>query len=194
MITLWTDELILDKNKISDLKQQLKQNSKYHREHHYTSYFTEDVYERPEIIFCEEYKQQIIKFLKSMNLLDSTTCNFEHWSQLYPAGSGYRHTDHTHFRFDNLFSWVHFVESTDELCFYFRDCNGEQHFIPKQSSGTFVVFPTWAIHGAKGNYSEKDRLVVAGNISSSEFAYDNEKFTYIRASDNTCIVEKSDYK
>ena len=181
MLSLWTDKLILDQDKIEQVKQELKSDEGrwlHPHQKYYSSYWEDDVNKRPEIIFLEEYRQQIFKFLKHVNLFDRVDFSFEHWSQIYTAESGGSHATHCHFSFDCFFSWVHFIEPTDRPCFYFSKHEGGKKFVENQEPGTFMVFPSWALHGAVENHSDEDRLIVAGNIHVSRIISQGEDVHY----------------
>jgi len=192
MLTLWTDKLILDQEKIEKVKKDLLSDEGrwlHYQQNYYSSYWEDNIQERPEIIFLDEYREQIYKFMKHVNLFDRCDFSFDHWSQVYPAGKGGHHCEHAHFSYDCLFSWVHFIEPTDRPCFYFSKYEGGKKFVENQEPGTFMVFPSWALHGAVENHSDTDRLIVAGNVCVSRICTDQDTHKYHRITHATSVIE-----
>lgn len=192
MLTLWTDKLILDQEKIEKVKKDLLSDEGrwlHYQQNYYSSYWEDNIQERPEIIFLDEYREQIYKFMKHVNLFDRCDFSFDHWSQVYPAGKGGHHCEHAHFSYDCLFSWVHFIEPTDRPCFYFSRHEGGKKFVENQEPGTFMVFPSWALHGAVENHSDTDRLIVAGNVCVSRICTDQDTHKYHRITHATSVIE-----
>lgn len=103
------------------------------------------------------------------------------WCQIYTNKTD-GHPVHTHYCGEELFSWVHFVKApTDQKCFYFVDSNSNKIYPEDQSSGRFLVFPSWAMHGVDAVEScEEPRIVVAGNVLAKKYKiHPFESNTYV---------------
>jgi len=89
-----------------------------------------------------------------------------YWIQIY--GKDAVHHKHTHFvkGEDAVISWVHFLKVPDTPCFRFTD--GENHHVPQQETGDFLVFPSYVQHEVIPHQEDYKRIVVAGNILITE--------------------------
>ena len=92
------------------------------------------------------------------------------WCQVYNNDMGGNHDTHTHYTGNAMFSWVHFVDvPKDQKCFYFLK-NKQKYYPPTQKTGDFIVFPSWASHGADPvKVSGVNRTIVSGNILCMEY-------------------------
>ena len=171
MIILWTDNFRLDSQKLDKAVEETIKLPDclvgYEGEQFYHStYYIPDIFKHPEIVFLEEYKSVIAKFMKSMGLYERTSFTFNHWMQVY-QGNQSGHPVHEHFKFNTFFSWVHFIRPTKKKCFFFIDSEGNKKYPENQNPGDFVVFPSWAEHGVEpiDENGDEKRVVIAGNIS-----------------------------
>ena len=123
-----------------------------------SSFFEEDPNSRPEAIFYPEYNKIISKALQDLGLLHRSKYFIDYWAQVYTEKS--THRTHDHWTAMTFLSWVHFVNPVEDNCFCFLDSNANKVF-PPQSQGDFIVFPSWALHEARG---ARNRAVIAGNI------------------------------
>jgi hypothetical protein len=189
MLVLWRDNFSLDSEKLEEVICQLKTRPDCRQwvENNYSSYYVEDLFDRPEIVFAEDYIPVIHKFMKHINLFKTTNFRFNHWMQLYTnEQSG--HKTHDHFSYQTFFSWVHFVRPTKNKCFYFLGHEGEKVY-PEQNPGDFIVFPSWAWHGVDQNTEDSERVSIAGNIVVEKIKSDAYTCEWIGASDKTNIIE-----
>lgn len=192
MIILWTDNFNLDSQKLDkaveetlklpDCLVKVEDDEFYH-----STYYIQDIFEHPEIVFLEEYKSEIAKFMKSMGLYERTAFTFNHWMQVY-RGNQSGHPVHEHFKFNTFFSWVHFIRPTKNKCFYFTKHGGEKVY-PEQNPGDFIVFPSWAKHGVDANTEDVERVVIAGNIMVATIHTDFHTSEFIEVTDKTTIIE-----
>lgn len=192
MLVLWRDNFSLDSEKLEEVICQLKTrpDCRVYEEDNYSSYHVPNLYNRPEIVFAEDYIPVIHKFMKHVNLFNTASFTFNHWMQLYTNNQN-GHPAHDHFTFQTFFSWVHFVRPTKNKCFYFLGHEGEKVY-PEQNPGDFIVFPSWAWHGVDPNNDETERVVIAGNISVDKINADANTCEYIRVTDKTSIIETTD--
>lgn len=171
MIILWTDNFNLDSQKldkaieetlkIPDCLVKVDTTERYH-----STYYISDIFEHPEIVFLEEYKDVITKFMKSVGLYEKSSFTFNHWMQVY-QGNQIGHPVHEHFKYNTFFSWVHFLRPTKDKCFFFIDGQGNKVYPENQNPGDFIIFPSWADHGVEpiNENGDEKRVVIAGNIS-----------------------------
>ena len=110
------------------------------------------------------YNDKVREILDHVGLLDRTVVNVSKWCQIYNKSLGGSHDTHTHFSGSELLSCVHFVRTPqDQKCFYFM-VKGEKYYPDTQHTGDFIVFPSWASHGADPVNSDDDRIIVSTNI------------------------------
>ncbi len=109
MIIHWTDNFKLNKKDLKKVIEEIKNHPEctYPGEPYYSSYFIDDLYKHPEIIFLNDYKEIVFKFLKDMNLFNKTDFSFSHWMQVYTKEMTHI-DDHEHFAYEAFFSFVHF--------------------------------------------------------------------------------------
>ena len=135
---------------------------------YHTSYFIEDIYERPEVVFVDDMMNWCKDALTEMSLIgrkghrDRVGFNL-HWCQVYHGAHG----EHDHFNAATLFSWVYFARPTKQKCFYFVK-NGEKYY-PEQEPGDFILFHPSALHGIDECYEDETRVTIAGNIMWDEY-------------------------
>lgn len=171
MIILWRDNFSLDSEKLDKVIQETIKHPECSTGFNldkflYTTFFIDDLFEHPEIVFLEEYKDIISKYMNEMGLLKKTNYNFSHWMQVYNNGH-LGHPAHDHFRYDTFFSWVHFVKPVKKKLFFFIDSDGKKVYPECQTPGDFIVFPSWAEHGVDpfDESADEQRAIIAGNIS-----------------------------
>ena len=108
--------------------------------------------------------------MKSIGLFDKTKYEMDYWSQFYHKEM--THAPHNHASTipedDADISWVHFVDVPDQKCFRFTDTKNNFLIPEEQSNGDIICFPSWLWHEAIPNKTDKDRLVIAGNITILE--------------------------
>ena len=189
MLVLWRDNFSLDSEKLEETIEKVKtrKDCRVYEEENYSSYYVSGLFDRPEIVFLDDYSDMIHKFMKHVNLFDKTSFSFDHWMQVYTnVQSG--HEEHDHFKSSTFFSWVHFIRPTKNKCFYFTKHGGEKVY-PEQNSGDFIVFPSWAKHGVDANTEDVERVVIAGNIMVATIHTDFHTSEFIEVTDKTTIIE-----
>ena len=116
------------------------------------------------------------KMMKDLGLFHRTKYHWHFWIQMYNNQTD-GHGDHDHFEGDTIISWVHFIRTSNQKCFYFIDSNNHKTYPDYQSSGDMICFPSWASHGVdrvmENNFN---RLIVAGNIRISYIEQSDEVF------------------
>lgn len=123
----------------------------------YSTYFTEDKFDRPEILFLDFYREVVSGMIQDLGLYESET-SFDYWCQIYDGSHG----THYHLTANIPLSFVHFIEPTDTKCFHFVGRNGN-HLYPKQDPGDIIAFTSWYPHGTDESIGN-ERMVVAGNV------------------------------
>jgi hypothetical protein len=116
------------------------------------------------------YFDWIGKILDDLGLMGRVGVISSKWCQVYNNDMGGNHDTHTHYTGNAMFSWVHFVDvPKDQKCFYFLK-NKQKYYPPTQRMGDFIVFPSWASHGADPvKVSGVNRTIVSGNILCMEY-------------------------
>lgn len=123
------------------------------------------------------------KMMKDLCLFNRTKYHWDFWVQMYNNNTN-GHPDHDHFGADgniiSIISWVHFILTPNQKCFYFVGPDGNKIYPNHQSSGDIIAFPSWSAHGVdKVTENNFDRLIVAGNINLSYIepyiAHNNEQ-------------------
>ena len=132
-----------------------------------TTYF---YLEKIDTFFDNFYDKLSVEIMKSIGLFDKTKYEMDYWSQFYHKEM--THAPHNHASTipedDADISWVHFVDVPDQKCFRFTDTKNNFLIPEEQSNGDIICFPSWLWHEAIPNKTDKDRLVIAGNITILE--------------------------
>ena len=132
----------------------------------YTTYFTEYVEEREEVIFAPHYKEAIGEGLSALGLQHRCSYVFDHWMQVYGEGNT-GHDPHDHYCGKALVSWIHFVRPTSTKAMYFMDSDLNKTY-PEQNQGDFIMFSPWMLHGVDPTPPEDARAIIAGNVYIKE--------------------------
>jgi hypothetical protein len=171
---------------IERIRQALKK-EKYFHNGIYTSYFSED---KTDFLFLENFYLDIIeKLLAEFGLLGRSACKLNYWIQMYNSDT-MGHTVHDHFEGNQIISWIHFVSTPVEKCFYFLDSFGNKRYPENQFSGDFLFFSPWMMHGVdKVKNKNIDRIIVAGNIHLTEYLT-NGKFLKIEETEDVLMWTK----
>ena len=172
---IWNTNLSLDQQQLKETIAAIKSNKKNSTtENYYTTYFTQSILDREEIVFVDQYKKTIGEAMIAMSLYHRCDYVFDHWMQVYPGGND-GHAVHDHYMPTAIISWVHFVEPSKTSCFYFIDSMGNRIY-PKQEAGDFIVFSPWQLHGVDGFDGDCERVVIAGNVYAKKiYSPDNGK-------------------
>ena len=119
------------------------------------------------------YGEVIKEMMGQLGMWNRSKYHFELWTQRYNIGTT-SHDPHDHFSGCEIISFNHIIDATEKKCFYFQDDEENKIYPGKQDSGHFFAWPPWRVHGAdKVTEPNVNRLIVAGNISLSEY-YDLE--------------------
>lgn len=195
---LWRDNFSLDSEKLDKVIQETIKHPECLMGSNsdrclYSTYFIDDLFKHPEIVFLEEYTDIISKYMSEIGLLKRTSYNFTHWMQVYNNGH-LGHPAHDHFRYDTFFSWVHFVKPTKKKLFFFIDSDRKKVYPEGQTPGDFIVFPSWAEHGVdpSDESADEQRVVIAGNISVTMVnRLHAETENYHKVSKTVDVIERS---
>ena len=164
---LWHKNVKLDNKIYNQLKTEIKSDIFYHGDM-YTTYFKHDLFDKTNII-QKYYEDLISDLMVGLSLKTRTDYVWYWWAQLYNSNTS-GHDIHDHFNGYEHISWVHFVETPIQRCFYLLNDNNEKYYPEKQNSGDFISFPAWAKHGVDKVVDDGfDRLIVAGNIEINHF-------------------------
>ena len=87
------------------------------------------------------------------------------WGQLYNKDLRGKIDIHNHYMTpNNLLSYVHFIKTPPQKCFYFQV--GDEKIYPEtQNESDLIVYPSYASHGVDTMTCGTDRFVVAGNVT-----------------------------
>jgi|LULZ01.1.fsa_nt_gb hypothetical protein len=111
------------------------------------------------------YREIIIEMMKEVGLYHQTPYIYNMWVQMYNSNNTNSHAPHNHFADTRqVLSWVHFIQVPRQRCFYFLNSK-EEKIYPRQNTGDFITYPSWALHGVdfvkRKNFN---RIIAAGNI------------------------------
>lgn len=130
--------------------------------HNYSSFWNKC---NPEVKWLPRYKEIIKDVLDHIGVHRYSEYTFNYWGQLYLNDDLHGVHHHFHEAVDDKvdLSFVHFVR-VDKPLFRFVNRKGD-YYIPKQEEGDLLWFPSWVWHEVIPNKSDKERFIVAGNIS-----------------------------
>ena len=149
---------ILESTQLTTLENNILKGETKQKEDYLTTYYTEKLFYLD--FLYNFYKERVDEIAKSQLLFKYYLINFSFWVQVYNKKAV--HPVHDHFGASNVVSFVHFLRPIKNNCFSFTD--GEQLVIPQQEEGDFLVFPSYVPHQINSHKTDKNRLVVAGNI------------------------------
>lgn len=129
-----------------------------------TSFFLKEE-ERPDKIWRYRYLDIHEQILKQIGIYSTCRYEFSYWSQLYNKEDSHR--PHHHYGQGDIISWVHFIRSSYKA-FRFNDINRNYYVPPEQEDGDLICFPSYLWHEAVTNSTDKQRLIVAGNIKITQ--------------------------
>ena len=156
------DDLKILKYEIDDLREK-----KFAKDKMHISTFFLEKYERPENKYLELYKEIVEDITKNVGIYYKVTYNVSFWTQLYDEGMF--HNPHHHAKlapnFNDIISWVHFIDVPEQKCFRFTDTKGNTYVPDEQSTGDLICFPSWSWHEVLPNKTNHRRLIISGNIS-----------------------------
>ena len=127
----------------------------------YSTYYVDDIYTRPEVVFLDLYREIVTQMSIDMCFSESKF-SLDYWCQIYDGS----HTKHMHFGGSVPYSFVHFVRPTEDKCFYFCGPYGKKYY-PRQEPGDIITFPSMSLHGIDASYGRM-RMTIAGNLEFSQ--------------------------
>lgn len=158
------------KNNLIQRKEELAVELKF--ANNITSFFSNN---KPEAIYVEKYKKIVEEITQSAGIYHHCRYDFNYWTQAYE--DGHDHVPHHHVGpkppiqgvTNNEISFVHFLDVPEKKLFRFVDGAGNSHYPEEQKNGDIIYFPSWAWHQVIGNDTGHVRLVIAGNITVTQF-------------------------
>jgi len=167
------EECVPPEKEIEDVKRHYKQEKFIIDGDYYSSYYDQDNSDQySNRVLVDFYSRKIEDAMKKFGLYHRTKYNWQMWIQIYNSTLG-AHSEHDHFSGNGIISWVNFVKTPNQKCFYFLDSQNNKTY-PNQNSGQIIFFPSWALHGVDKMESDGDRIVIAGNIYLNEIFSNNQ--------------------
>ena len=127
---------------------------------------------RPELKYRNKYANIVEQITKNAGIFHKVVYDCTMWMQLYDSNMS--HNPHQHAKldpnFDDIISWVHFIDVPEQKCFRFTDTKGNTFVPDEQPTGDLICFPSWSWHEVLPNKTNQRRLIISGNISV--FHYD----------------------
>lgn len=156
---LWKSNFKFSNKKVEDISTFLNNNNILSS--CYTTYNTDIVYDG----IVEFYSTIHETLMKKLGLYHRSKYEWHFWMQMYNNSTD-GHLDHDHFSGREFLSWVHFIKTPNQKCFYFVDSEGNKVYPDTQNDGDFICFPSWVYHGVDKVVEDNiNRIVSAGNIS-----------------------------
>jgi hypothetical protein len=156
---LWKDNFKFSDSKVEDISTFL--NDKKILSSCYTTYNTDYLYDG----LVDFYSSIHNSFMNSLGLYHRSKYEWHFWMQMYNSSTD-GHLDHDHFSGREFISWVHFIRTPTQKCFYFLNSDGIKIYPETQNDGDFICFPSWVYHGVdKVVDNDVNRIVSAGNVS-----------------------------
>ena len=114
------------------------------------------------------YNETIKEMMIDLGMYDRCGYTYSLWAQMYNSTTT-THNVHQHYGHGEIISWVHFIQTPRQRCFYFLNGRNEKIY-PKQNSGDIIAWPPWLLHGVdpikRKNFN---RIISAGNISLTSY-------------------------
>jgi len=129
------------------------------------------------------YDDVIKQIMINVGMYSRSTYTYNIWVQMYNSETD-THNAHSHFGGNEILSFVHIINASQDKCFYFLDNDNNKIYPDNQKEGDLFAWPSWAMHGVdKVKESNVNRLIVAGNVSLTHF-YGGDRATTISCADN----------
>lgn len=181
------EECIPPPEEIESARNHYKKEKFIINESYYSSYFdlkdSDNYSNYSNKILIDFYDLKIKEAMKKFGLYHRSKYRWEMWIQIYDKNVG-GHCEHDHFSGTGMISWVNFVQTPTQKCFYFLDSQNNKNY-PDQDSGQLIFFPSWVSHGVDKTHSDGDRIVIAGNIHFEELFSDGHVFVSSANNTNT---------
>ena len=143
------------------------------KEEFYTSFYNGEVGDKLNNLLNVFYDPLIKRVMMDLGMWKRSTYRYSFWVQMYNSETT-THEPHEHFTGNEILSFNHIINSSNEKCFYFLDDDNNKTYPVNQQSGDFFAWPSWLIHGVdKVKEPNINRLIVAGNIILKTFQSPN---------------------
>ena len=111
------------------------------------------------------YRDVIAEIMKNLGMFKHSRYYFNVWAQRYNSKNIDTHEPHAHFTGNEIISFNHIIDASENKCFYFIDDDGNKTYPGEQKSGDIFAWPPWRMHGVEHvREPNVDRLIIAGNI------------------------------
>ena len=112
---IWSDNIKLPHNLYDEIVNKIEKNYS-NREKFYTSFY-EDGYKFADLL-VPYYGNLIEKIMRDLGMFKRTTYKYNLWVQMYNSETT-THEPHEHFTGNEILSFNHIINSSNEKCFYF---------------------------------------------------------------------------
>ena len=171
---IWRENKKLPQELIDRTKSSIQKNhndkSEYFTTYSYSSFKDGEVDSSSVEYLLPFYSETIKEMMIDLGMYDRCRYTYSLWVQMYNSNTT-THKVHEHYVHNEIISWVHFIETPRQRCFYFLDGRNKKIY-PEQKSGDIIAWPPWLLHGVdpikRKNFN---RIISAGNISLT--SYDN---------------------
>ena len=158
---IWSDNIKLPQNLYDEIVNKIEKNY-INREKFYTSFY-EDGYKFSDVL-VPYYGNLIEKIMRDLGMFKRTTYKYNLWVQMYNSETT-THEPHEHFTGNEILSFNHIINSSNEKCFYFLDDDNNKTYPDNQQTGDIFAWCPWLMHGVdKVKEPNTNRLIVAGNV------------------------------
>jgi|TARA_E500000331_G_C17059151_1_gene627424 hypothetical protein len=158
---IWSDNIKLPHNLYDEIVNKIEKNYS-NREKFYTSFY-EDGYKFADLL-VPYYGNLIEKIMRDLGMFKRTTYKYNLWVQMYNSETT-THEPHEHFTGNEILSFNHIINSSNEKCFYFLDDDNNKTYPGNQQTGDIFAWCPWLMHGVdKVKETNTNRLIVAGNV------------------------------
>ena len=163
---IWKENKIIPKFLKSTILERIEENH-IDKKKFYTS-FTTDEGEKYSDLLVPYYESLIDQIMKDLGMFKRSRYYYNIWVQMYNSETD-THGPHSHFGGNEIISFTHIVQSSEQKCFYFLD-NDDKKIYPDQKSGDILAWPSWLMHGVDMVKEDNiNRLVVSGNIALTSY-------------------------
>jgi len=126
-------------------------------------------------ILAPYYGNLIEEMMKKLGIWRFSKYNYYLWVQMYNSETT-THNPHAHFSGDEIISFNHIIDASNNKCFYFIGDDNNKIYPDHQESGSFFAWSPWLLHGVdKVQEPNTNRLIVAGNICLSTYYHPDGK-------------------
>ena len=179
---IWRDNKIIPKFLKSSILERIEENH-IDKEKFYTS-FIDGEGEKFSDLLVPYYESLVEKLVKDLGIFRRSRYIYNIWVQMYNSETD-THGPHSHFGGNEIISFTHIIQSSEQKCFYFLG-EDDKKIYPDQKSGDILAWPSWVMHGVD-NVKEYniDRLVVSGNVALTSYYGGNLDTSVVCTKDET---------